>query len=252
MSKSLFRVVRSLTLALILLPQLAGGETISPPVSVPFDFNTRFIWINIPSAELQFWDRHQLLIKMPVLVGKKNSPTPVLNTNLTSLDVRPTWIIPSVIVEREMLPRWRRDPLYLERNRIQVVELQGGVRRFIQQSGESNPLGLIRFNLRPYSSIYLHDTPKKELFDRPSPLVSHGCIRLRDAAGLLLALSVSGVLPYNTRLEKLAAENREIHFELTLPIPVYITYFTSWVDDKNEIQQAPDVYDWNHKEGGTP
>lgn len=241
-----------LVLTVFGLPDLAGGESLPPPARLFPAADARFIWINIPSAELQFWDHNQLLIKMPVLIGKKNSPTPVLTTNLTSIDVRPDWIIPSLIVENETLPHWRRDPHYLEHNQIEIVDLDNGVHRFVQKSGDHNPLGLVRFNLRPYSSIYLHDTPRKDLFNKSNRLVSHGCVRLKDAGGLLLALSIAGLLPADTTLEKLAAENREIHFDLTIPVPVYLTYFTRWLDGQNNFNQAPDVYDWASKQGETP
>lgn len=225
---------------------------------LPQDLGPSFLFVNIPAARLEFWHNQQLIIQMPILVGKLETPTPVLAAHLSSVDIHPKWVVPGVIVEREILPRTLADSNYLSRNRFHVLEfrddhweemkiykprkIQSTVIRFIQESGPTNPLGLVRFNMEPYTSIYLHDTPKKVLFKSKNKLASHGCIRLEDASGLFAALTITGFLMPPTTLAQLAKDNSDLHLEVKPSLPVYIVYFTAWVDKDNNIRFEPDVY----------
>ena len=49
-----------------------------------------------------------------------------------------------------------------------------------QPSGDGNALGDVKFVFPNKHSVYLHDTPKKSLFEESERLFSHGCVRLRN------------------------------------------------------------------------
>ena len=53
-----------------------------------------------------------------------------------------------------------------------------------QRPGPANSLGQFKFDLPDGDGIYLHDTPKKELFVQEQRKLSHGCVRLEDAPRL--------------------------------------------------------------------
>ena len=53
-----------------------------------------------------------------------------------------------------------------------------------QRPGPANSLGHFKFDLPDGDGIYLHDTPKKELFAQDKRNLSHGCVRLEDAQRL--------------------------------------------------------------------
>ena len=53
-----------------------------------------------------------------------------------------------------------------------------------QRPGPANSLGQFKFDLPDGDGIYLHDTPKKELFAQEERNLSHGCVRLEDAPRL--------------------------------------------------------------------
>ena len=53
-----------------------------------------------------------------------------------------------------------------------------------QQPGPNNALGQMNLEMTNPFSIYVHDTPNKDLFDQAERAVSHGCVRTQDPLGL--------------------------------------------------------------------
>jgi murein L,D-transpeptidase YcbB/YkuD len=53
-----------------------------------------------------------------------------------------------------------------------------------QRPGPANSMGRVKFALASGDGIYLHDTPRKELFAQDERDLSHGCVRLEDAPRL--------------------------------------------------------------------
>ena len=77
-------------------------------------------------------------------------------------------------------------------------------------------MGAMKFEMPNRFGIYLHDTPKKELFASANRWVSNGCVRLEDARRF--ASWVFGDVP--------RAEGVETQVNLAQPVPVYMTYLT--------------------------
>jgi murein L,D-transpeptidase YcbB/YkuD len=44
------------------------------------------------------------------------------------------------------------------------------------------------------------------------------------------------------KLENTILENREKRVEIKMPIPVYVSYITAWVDEKGILQLRDDIY----------
>ena len=91
--------------------------------------------------------------------------------------------------------------------------------------GPANSLGHFKFDLPHGEGIYLHDTPKKELFAQDERDLSHGCVRLEDAQRL--ARWLLGKDPPSTSV---AEKN------ILLPSPVPITI--SYLDPRSQTQLA--------------
>src|SRR5207237_10508231 len=85
-----------------------------------------------------------------------------------------------------------------------------------QRPGPANSLGHFKFDLPNGDGIYLHDTPKKELFAQDERNLSHGCVRLEDAPRL--ARWLLGKDPP-------AASAPEQHVALPQPVPIKISFF---------------------------
>jgi murein L,D-transpeptidase YcbB/YkuD len=86
-----------------------------------------------------------------------------------------------------------------------------------QLPGPGNSMGEVKFGFPNNSGIFLHDTPKKELFAGDERAVSNGCVRLEDAPKL--ARWLLGRDP-----EAVDAGIPEQHVLLPRAVPIYITY----------------------------
>jgi murein L,D-transpeptidase YcbB/YkuD len=149
----------------------------------------------------------------------------------------PYWNVPQSIIKNEIIPGMRRDPNYLAKHRMEWNN--GNVR---QKPGPSNSLGLVKFLFPNSNNIYLHDTPSKSLFGKEERAFSHGCIRVAKPKELAIRL-----LSYDSTWtpEKIeAAMNAGVEKYVTLKkkVPVYIGYFTAFVDRNGQINFRKDIY----------
>ncbi len=117
-----------------------------------------------------------------------------------------------------------------------------GKYRLRQNPGPGNPLGRIKFLFPNKHSVYLHDTPNRGFFKKAQRNFSHGCIRVEKP--LELAEFVLFSDPRWTQSTIQSSINRgktkTVHLEQT--IPVYILYFTAWVDKEGSVNFHKDVY----------
>ena len=91
----------------------------------------------------------------------------------------------------------------------------------------------------PYKhSIYMHDTPAKNLFSRTNRAFSHGCVRLADPRGMAAAVLGSDVNHVASKL----SSGRNNKQNLDKKIPVYVAYFTAWPDENGQVKFYNDMY----------
>ena len=156
---------------------------------------------------------------------------------MTQIVLNPHWYIPESIMVKEIFPAIKKNPNYLEKNNMEWF--QGKIR---QKPGENNALGRIKFQLPNSYNIYLHDTPAKSLFEANKRTFSHGCIRLEKPEELALLL-LEDLGSWNTeRLISAISEKKEQFIALPHPVPVYIVYFTSFVDESGKLNFRNDIY----------
>jgi murein L,D-transpeptidase YcbB/YkuD len=114
---------------------------------------------------------------------------------------------------------------------------------FTQAPGEGNPLGRIKFIFPNPYNVYLHDTPHTQLFAERDRAFSHGCIRLEKSAELAEhILRGQGHWPL-ARVERELASGINRGVVLVRPLPVYLLYWTTWVDEEGLLQFRRDEYD---------
>jgi murein L,D-transpeptidase YcbB/YkuD len=205
---------------------------------LPDDLGSRYILINIPAFRLDAIEDGKSVLAMDVVTGKKDSPTPVLADEMTTVVFSPYWNIPADIVTKEILPKVERDPEYLERNNI---ELDDSGKNYRQRPGEGNSLGQVKFLFPNHFNVYLHDTPAQALFNRIERDFSHGCVRL--ARPMDLAKYVLRDQPEWTDDRIVSAMNGGVEKAVALkqPLPIYLVYFTTW-EENGALQTRPDVY----------
>ena len=204
---------------------------------LPDDLGARYLMVNIPAFRLDAIENGKSVLEMKVVTGKKDSPTPMLTDQMTTVVFSPYWNIPSEIVSKEILPKLQSDPDYLERNNIEMDE-SGHYR---QRPGKGNSLGGVKFLFPNHYNVYLHDTPAGKLFERIERDFSHGCVRV--AQPMELAKYVLRDQPEWTEERIVAAMNRGVEQSVALkqPLPIYLVYFTAW-EENGALQMRPDVY----------
>ena len=111
-----------------------------------------------------------------------------------------------------------------------------------QRPGVDNALGRVKFIFSNPYAVYLHGTPDMHLFDRVVRALSSGCIRVKDPVRLAAFLLNDGT----QQKEEEVLENIHLGINqgVTLPIavPIYLVYWTVWVDHDGKMNFRHDVY----------
>ena len=222
---------------------------------LPRELGDRFVLVNIPEYRLEVWDHGKVPLSMRVVVGKKDTPTPIFNDDMTYVVLAPYWNVPSDIAARETIPSALRDPAFLRRTNMEVLDREGNVvdpasidlndpgeYRFRQRPGASNSLGSVKFMFPNQFNVYLHDTPADSLFARAARSFSHGCVRVEQPEKL--AEYVLGDQPEWTtdRIEEAMHGGQEKIVKLRAPLPVYLGYWTARISADGILQFRDDLY----------
>jgi len=230
---------------------------------LPDDLGQRHILVNIPSFELDVVEGSETVMEMRVVVGKPYRRTPVFSAEMTYLVLSPYWHVPPTIAVQDILPELKKDPGYLTKKNMTVFAGWGADAklldpraidwanvtrssfpyRFRQDPGPLNALGAVKFMFPNQYSVYLHDTPARELFARPDRSFSSGCIRVENPIELAEYL-LAGDARW-TRETILGAVESGVEQTVRLPAPlaVHLQYWTSWVDRKDAVHFRKDIYE---------
>lgn len=192
---------------------------------MPRALGERYIMVNVPAFKVAAYDSGRKSLEMKVIVGQEfeGRATPVFADSMQYVVFRPYWNVTPTIQANEFA---NMSPEAMAAGNYEYYQ-DGGVTRIRQRPGPKNALGLVKFLFPNDFNIYLHDTPNDELFKKDVRAFSHGCIRLEkpdEMAAYVLGWDVDRV-----HQAMQGSNNRSI----TLPkkIPVYITYFTTYVTD---------------------
>lgn len=202
----------------------------------------QLIVVNIPEFILHVKEGDKKVFDMNVVVGKEGHNTMMFTGNLNQVVFSPYWNVPSSIVTKEILPSIRKNPNYLASHNMQMVKNGSGVPAVRQLPCEKNALGKVKFLFPNSFNIYFHDTPVKSLFAKDKRAYSHGCIRLSDPQKMAEYL-LTGTEWSSSKIVEAMNSGKEQFVKLKKPVPVLITYYTAWVDEKGLLHFAEDVYD---------
>lgn len=206
----------------------------------------RYILVDAASARLYMMEDGRVRDSMKVIVGKPETPTPELKSVLQYETINPYWHVTPDLAKTVIAPRVLKDgDAYLSQQGYEVLDRWGSDARVLspddvdwkavaagtaevfvrQKPGPANSLGHYKFDIPNGEGIYLHDTPKKELFAQDKRDLSHGCVRLEDAQRLARWL-----------LEKDPPTASVPEESILLPKPVPITI--SYLDSRSQMQLA--------------
>ena len=196
------------------------------------------IVVNIPSYQLTFFRDGDPIFRSKVVVGKAMNKTVIFSAPMRYIVFSPYWNVPTSIINKEIKPEMAKNKNYLSKHNM---EWNGGNIR--QKPGTKNSLGLVKFLFPNSNSIYLHDTPSKGLFSQEKRAFSHGCIRVAKPVELANLILKEDKNWTPKKINAAMNSGKETWYTLKNKIPVYIGYFTAWVDSKGNIQFYDDIYD---------
>lgn len=223
----------------------------------PTEMEPNMLLVNIPEFKLHVFDQGKQLWMCNVVVGKEATKTSIFKGNLSYVVLNPYWVVPNNILRNEILPRLKQNPGYLARNNMEVVSGDKVIDPYSvrwsaysnhvpytirQKPGKSNSLGKVKFLFPNSYSIYLHDTPSKGLFGESRRAFSHGCIRVAEPERLALHVLKDTPSWNLEKLESVWATQSEKWITVRPSIPVYIVYFTAWVDQTGQLNFRSDLY----------
>ncbi len=195
------------------------------------------IIVNLPEFMLHVYDGKELVFDMVVVVGKVGNNTMMFNGDLNQLFFSPYWNVPQSIIKNEILPAIARNPNYLASKNMEKIG--SGIR---QKPGPGNALGKVKFIFPNSFNMYFHDTPSKSLFGRDKRAFSHGCIRLSEPQKMAEWLLRNDPEWNTEKIISAMNQTKEKWVKLKESIPVFIIYYTAWVDHNGELNFRDDVY----------
>ena len=201
------------------------------------------IMVNIPEFVLHVWEGKQKAFDMVVVVGKEGHNTTMFTGNLNQVVFSPYWNVPPSIVQKEIMPEMEKNPNYLASQNMEVTGTdEDGLPEIRQKPGEKNSLGKVKFLFPNSFNIYFHDTPAKDLFNRSKRAYSHGCIRLAEPEKMAQYLLRHEPEWTPERISEAMNSGKEKFVKLKDPVPVFITYYTAWVDEYGKMNFREDIY----------
>lgn len=216
------------------------------------DLEPDSVLVNVAAARLTVYQDGAPVWQTRTQVGRADRETPLLKSRVTRLTLNPTWTIPPTIMREDKLPEIRRDPEFLSRHNLRVIDRDGlpllaqdidwehpGGLMLRQDPGPQNPLGKMAIRFPNPFSVYLHDTPSQSLFSKEPRAFSSGCVRVEQAMQLRDWL----VSPAERlRTDTLLASGLTHEFRLARPVPILLGYWTVQADSQGQAVYIPDIY----------
>jgi murein L,D-transpeptidase YcbB/YkuD len=217
------------------------------------EYKGKYLLVNIPEFTLRLIQNNITDLKMKVCVGEAGGhETPILSGMVDRMQVNPVWNIPKSIASTEIINSLRNDSYYLESKNM-VAYKDGELVNsptvdwnsadvsqysFKQNPGADNSLGQIKFIFQNPYAIY-----------QDMRAVSHGCIRVQEPMKLQEFLlndkSKSEEIVKETESASNGAVLEARWVNIKDPIPVFISYYTAWTDDKGNLISSKDVYGYD-------
>lgn len=204
---------------------------------------SEMVVVNIAAQRLHLFLKGKKVWSTRVIVGKTYNKTPIFTEPMSVIVFNPTWTVPRSIVRNEIFPKAAANPGYLTANNYYLTDGNGGVvdpaginwgaytgasfpYGVVQRPGPNNALGLVKFLFPNRFSVYLHDTPSRQLFAKSDRSLSHGCIRVEDPLHLA-DLILGDRLGWNRqKIDALVATGKLQSVGLKNKLPVLLLYWT--------------------------
>lgn len=218
-----------------------------------------FVLVDVAGYKVSYYKGGERIWHSRVQVGKPYRSTPIFKSAINYITLNPTWTVPPTILRNDVLPKVRKDPGYLARNNIRVLNRNGqtisasdvdwsrpGNVTLRQDAGPESSLGRAAIRFPNSYAVYLHDTPHKELFDQNQRAFSSGCIRVERVLELVALLLADTQGWDQAALDAQLATGKTRNVTLATPVPILLAYWTVEMAE-DHIAFKPDIYDRDPK-----
>lgn len=217
----------------------------------------RYVVVNIPAAQLEAVEEGVAQLRHIAIVGKPDRASPVLQAKIVEVNFHPFWTVPASIVKKDLIPLMQKDAAYLTKNKIRIYDPRGRELQpdfvdwqtdeatnymFRQDPGELNSMGTIRINMPNPHSVYMHDTPSKNLFGEDQRFHSSGCVRVQNVRELVTWLLAGSGDWSRVKIEGVVKSGERTDAKIAKAVPVYWVYITAWANPDGIVQFRDDVY----------
>ncbi|MEA3273976.1 MAG: L,D-transpeptidase family protein [Pseudomonadota bacterium] len=217
-----------------------------------------FLLVDISGQEVQLLRGGDVVWRSRIIVGRQERPTPVFRDQVEYLEFNPTWTVPPTILKKDILPNARKNPSYVSKKGLKVITRDGKSvspgsvnwhapasnfpYMLRQPPGNKNALGRVKFMFPNRYSVYLHDTPSRNLFSKPKRLYSSGCVRVERPMELA-ELVLNNPKRWNQeKFEQILKSNRTRWVHLEEPLQIILAYWTAEVGEDGEVGFREDIY----------
>ncbi|WP_438749193.1 L,D-transpeptidase family protein [Pararhizobium sp. O133] len=226
--------------------------------SMSGDLGGRYVMVNIPAAYIEAVENGRVATRHKAVVGRLSRPTHIINSKIYEVILNPYWTAPRSIVEKDIVPLMRKDPEYLKKNAIRLLDGQGNEvapetidwnaekapnLMFRQDPGKINAMASTKINFHNPNNEYMHDTPSQGLFNKLARFESSGCVRVQNVRDLTTWLLRDTPGWSRQQIEATIRAGQNSPIKLAVEIPVYFKYVTAWAATDGIVQFRDDIYE---------
>ncbi|WP_313615381.1 murein L,D-transpeptidase [Agrobacterium sp.] len=221
------------------------------------DLGQRYVMVNIPAAYIEAVENDRVVLRNTAVVGRASRPTHVINSKIYEVILNPYWTSPRSIIEKDIVPLMQKDPTYLERNNIRLIDGRGQEvspttvdwfapkapnLMFRQDPGKNNAMSSTKINFHNPNNEYMHDTPQQGLFNKLMRFESSGCVRVQNVRDLTTWMLRDTPGWSRQEIERVISTRQNTPIKLAQELPVYFVYITAWSAKDGVVQFRDDIY----------
>lgn len=218
----------------------------------------RYIVVNIPAAYVEAVENDQVALRNSAIVGRISRPSPLVSSKVSDIILNPYWTAPRSIVEKDIVPLMQKDPTYLARNNIRLIDGQGQEvspetidwfapkapnLMFRQDPGKINAMSSTKINFPSPDAVYMHDTPTQGLFNKLMRFESSGCVRVQNVRDLIVWILKNTPGWNRQQIERVIASRVNTPIQVSDEIGVHWVYITAWSAKDRVVQFRDDIYE---------
>jgi murein L,D-transpeptidase YcbB/YkuD len=218
-----------------------------------------FVLVNLPAFKVYVIHDRKNIWESRTQIGRAARQTPSFRADMRYIVFNPDWTVPPTILSKDVLEGMRKGENTIARKKLTIFDKDGRqvspdsidwqsatLRTFPytlrQPPGPDNALGRVKFIFPNEHSIFLHDTPSRELFTSDLRTFSSGCIRVEHPLDLAATLLHEQDDWTPEKIAQAVEDGKSQTVFLKQPLPVLIVYWTVSVGATGDVHITRDVY----------